>query len=320
MDFVIHAVLKDVSGPVKARYRDELIAPTDEEVTFVNEVTRLFRKHQSGRVYGGFEKDTDAYPFSRLLMECVARNLDFLSFSKSTAGLLVAKIKDIPAATGGYFFAARFSQEDEDIVLILMLRQEQGHAIDDATLTLRQTMNLQMEHLDLAARISISEWQSGKPEPVSVVRGRKEVSEYFKSFIGLHEPRTNVEGTQKLRNFVDDWMEKKSFPRGQREKIREAVLEYAKNRKDQPVDLNVVATLVDSDEHDKFFVEANNSGLGAEFHIDRRSLQPWNRIVYSDEDIKLNFPRRLLNKRVRYNKKDKTLLIHDIELPEEDLR
>ena len=320
MDFVIHALLKDLNGPVRERYRTELIPPTDEESGFVEKVTKLFRKHQSGRIYGHFQADTNAYPFSRLLSECTANGGDFLSFSKDTAALLVARMKDIPAATGGYFFAARFTEDEEDLLLILMLRQEQGHAIDDETLTLKRSMNLQMEQLDLAARISISGWHAGRPEPVSLVRGRKEVSDYFKSFIGLHQPRTNTEGTQKLRDFIEQWMEVNEYSRSEKEDVRERVLDYAKKRKDEPVDLQVVSTLVDPDRHEKFFTDANESGLGAEFHIDRRSLSPWVRVIYSDPDIKLNFARRQLNKRVHYNEVDKTVLIKNIELSEDDLR
>lgn len=319
MEFVIHALLKEVNGPVREKYRTELIRPTDEESGFVEKVTKLFRKHQSGRIYGNFESDTNAYPFSRLLTECTASSGNFLSFSKDTAALLVAKMKIIPAATGGYFFAARFSKEGEDLLLILMLRQEQGHAIDEEKLTLKRSMNLQMEQLDLAARISISDWQASRPEPVSLVRGRKEVSEYFKSFIGLHEPRTNTQGTQKMRDFIEKWMEDKNYSISEKEEVRERVLEYAKKRKDEPVELSVIATLVDSGRHESFFVEANDAGLGSEFHIDRRSLSPWVRVIYNDSDIKLNFSRRLLNKRVRYDKDNKTIVIKDIELPDEDL-
>lgn len=320
MDFVIHALFKELNGPVRERYREELIPPTDEESGFVEKVTKLFRKHQSGRIYGSFEADTNAYPFSRLLSDCVTNGGDFLSFSKDTAALLVARMKTIPAATGGYFFAARFNEDGEDILLILMLHQEQGHAIDDATLTLKRSLNLQMQYLDLAARISISGWQAGRPEPVSLVRGRKEVSDYFKSFIGLHEPRTNTEGTQKLKNFIEQWMEANTYSHSEKEEVRERVLDYAKKRKDEPVELNVISTLVDPQRHEKFFTEANEFGLGAEFHIDRRSLAPWVRVIYNDSDIKLNFAKRLLGKRVRFNKRDKTVFIRDIELSDEDLR
>ena len=43
MDFVIHALFKELNGPVKERYREELIPPTDEEAGFVEKVTKLFR-------------------------------------------------------------------------------------------------------------------------------------------------------------------------------------------------------------------------------------------------------------------------------------
>jgi len=320
MDFVIHALFKEPNGPVLERYREKLIPPTDEESGFVEKVTKLFRKHQSGRIYGSFEADTNAYPFSRLLLDCVNKGGGFLSFSKATAALLVAKMKTIPAATGGYFFAARFPENGEDLLLILMLHQEQGHAIDDATLTLKRSPNLQMQHLDLVARISLSAWQANRAEPVSIVRGRKEVSDYFKSFIGLHEPRTNTEGTQKLKNFIEQWMDSNNYSHSEKEEVRERVLDYAKKRKDEPVELNVISNLVDPLRHEKFFAEANESGLGAEFHIDRRSLAPWVRVIYNDSDIKLNFAKRLLGKRVQFNKRERKIIIRDIELADEDLR
>ena len=43
MNFVIHALLKDLNSPVRERYREELIPPTDEESGFVEKVTKLFR-------------------------------------------------------------------------------------------------------------------------------------------------------------------------------------------------------------------------------------------------------------------------------------
>jgi nucleoid-associated protein len=318
MDFVIHELLKDPNGPVRERYRESLIPPTEEETSFVSEVTRLFGRHQSGRIYGNFESDTIAYPFSQVLATCQG-NGDFLKFSTDAAKLLTSKMKAIPAATGGYFFASQFDQDNETLLLIFMLSQRQSHAVDEKTLSLRRSRNLQMEHLDLAARISISDWQDGKPEPVSLIRGRKEVSEYFKNFIGLHEPRTNTQGTQKLKDFVEKWMDTYEFSTPKKEAVRESVLGYAKERRDQPVELDVVASFVDPERHQQFFYEANEVGLGAEFHIDRRSLSSWVRVVYSDGDVKVNFARRLLNKRVSYNREQRRLLIREIDLPEEDL-
>src|SRR5947208_2695766 len=117
MDFVIHELLKDPNGPVQERYRESVIPPTDEETSFVSEVTRLFGRHQSGRIYGNFESDIVAYPFSQLLATCQASG-DFLKFSTDAAKLLASKMKAIPAATGGYFFASRFDKDNEKLLLI----------------------------------------------------------------------------------------------------------------------------------------------------------------------------------------------------------
>lgn len=320
MDFVIHELLKDVNGPVRDRYRNSVIAPTAEETSFVSEVRRLFQRHHSGRIYGNFEPDSKKYPFSGMLRDYQSKE-DFLAFSKQAAGHLAKTMAGITVATGGYFFAARFAEGDQNLLLIFMLSQRQSHAVDEKTLSLRRSVSLQMEHLDLAARISITDWEAGRPEPVSLVRGRKEVSDYFKTFIGLYEPRTNTEVTQKLKQITEKWMDKRKYPEPQRADVRARVVEYAKKRGNEPVELEVVATIVDEDRHEKFFNAANEQRLGAEFYVDRVSLRAWERVDYSDADLRLNFSKRLLlTGRINYNADEKTLLIHPIELPKEALR
>ena len=318
MQFIIHELLKDINQPVHERYREALIEPSKKEQDFVADVTRLFSRQQSGRVYGNFEADTNSYPFKRLLKECLESG-DFYSFSKASAAHLASVMGAIPAATGGYYFAARFDDDSVDTMLVFMLSQRTGHAVDKKTLTLQNVLNLQMEHLDLAAHINITDWKADKPEPVSLVRGRKEVSDYFKRFIGLHEPRTNTEATQKLKRFIDGWMEDHRYSAIKKEEVRGRILEYAIGRGGQPVDLRVIAPFVDAEQADEFFDAANAAGLGAEFHIDRRSLAAWRRIIYQDEDIKFSLAKRQLRKRFIYNAKAKTLLLHNIVLAEEDL-
>jgi nucleoid-associated protein len=319
MDFIIHEMLKEANGPVQERLRETVIEATKRESDFVDQVTKLFRRHQSGRVYGRFEEDTTSYPLSGLIQsECLDAG-NFCAFSQRSAKLLHSIIQGIPAATGGYLFIARFTQEGQDLLLIFLLSQHTGHAVNRQSLTLEPVLNLKTEQLDLAARISITDWKAGRAEPVSLIRGRKEVSAYFKKFIGLFEPRTNTEATQKLKQFTEGWMAQHNFEPAQKQAVLDKVLAYAKERGPQPVELQVVATIVDPDRHQEFFAQANESGLGAEFHIDRRSLAGWSRIEYKDEDIRLSLAKRQLNLRFTYNAEKKTLLIRNITLPPEDL-
>jgi nucleoid-associated protein len=319
MDFIIHEMLKDANGPVRPRLRATVIEASEREANFLKEVTQLFRKHQSGRVYGRFEEDTTSYPLSGLIQtECLDAS-DFYTFSKRSAAHFESIIKDIPAATGGYFFVGRFTEEESDLLLIFLLNQNIGHAVNQKTLTLEPVLNLKTEQLDLAARIDITEWKAGRAEPVSLIRGRKDVSAYFKKFIGLFEPKTNTEATKKLKQFTEGWMATHEYAPAQKQAVIDKMLTYAKERGTQPVELDVVAAIVDPERHQEFFNKANESGLGAEFHIDQRSFAGWSRITYTDEDIRLSLAKRQLNTRFVYNADKKTLLIKNITLPAEDL-
>ena len=319
MDFIIHEMLKDANGPVRERLRESVIEATGHESEFVKEVTQLFKRHQSGRVYGRFEEDAAIYPLSGLIQSHCLEGGDFCAFSRRSATLFHSIIKEIPAATGGYFFVARFPQDEQDLLLIFLLNQNTGHAVNRKTLTLESVLNLKTEQLDLAARINITEWQAGHAEPVSLIRGRKEVSAYFKKFIGLFEPHTNTEATKNLKQFTEEWMANHDYSAEQKHSVFDKVLSYAKERGTQPVELNVVAAIVDPERHQEFFTAANESGLGAEFHIDQRSLKGWSRLSYEDEEIRLNLAKRQLNGRFVYNADKKTLLIKNITLSAEDL-
>src|SRR6266850_462714 len=110
MDFIIHELLKEPNGKVEERFRDSLIKPSEKEEDFVSNVTKLFRRHQAGRVYGNFVADTTSFPFSRLLKDAIDSG-DFYAFSRSSAQHLSTIMGAIPAATGGYYFAARFNSD-----------------------------------------------------------------------------------------------------------------------------------------------------------------------------------------------------------------
>src|ERR1035441_8088737 len=156
MQFIIHELLKDINQPVHERYREALIEPSKKEQDFVADVTRLFSRQQSGRVYGNFEADTNSYPFKRLLTECIDSG-DFYSFSRASAAHLVSMMGAIPAATGGYYFAVRFEDEGVDTMLVFMLSQRTGCVVEKKTQTRKGGLTRKREHWNWAARTSITD-------------------------------------------------------------------------------------------------------------------------------------------------------------------
>jgi len=319
MKFVIHELLKNTSEPVRPRYRDALIPPSKEEGDFIGEVAKLFQKHQSGRIYGAFEENTDTYPFSTMLIDWI-KDDDFLRFSARAAKALADKMDKIPFATGGYFFAVQMDDADENTLLVFMLSQKLSHAVNVKTLTLQRSLSLKTDQLDLAARIRIDDWQNGHAAPVSLVRGKKEVSEYFKEFIGLHQPHSNTEATRKIKDFADQWMDGKNKTTEEKQQARSRFLDYVKQLGDKPVDLHTVAALIDLTDREGFITSANEAGIDAEFYIDRRSLKAWERVHFKDKEVTVDFSKNAIGKRIVYSAEKRTLLIKDVDLSPEDLR
>lgn len=321
IQFIIHELRKEPNGLTTKKYRTETITATEDVVSFVEEVTKLFRSHSSGRLYGAFETNEDLYPFPKYLGAYLKEG-DLVKFSQGVADLLAKKLNDTAPATGGYLFVVRFADGNEDMLLLCMLNQKQSPAVDQETLMLTKTISLQMDHLDLTAQINLTDWKGGKPEPVSLIKGRKELSHYFRDFIGLHEPRSNTEATKKFRDLADQWMDEKGYDQGQKETVRQNIIQYSKAQGKEPLDLDHLSRLVDATEHEAFFNRANGEGLSAEFHLHHGSLGKWARVHYKEKDggIRLDFPKRLLNTRVKYDREKKVLTIKNIELKEEDLQ
>jgi len=319
MNFVIHQLLKNTGEAVTPRYRDALNPLSDEIKGFVDQVAKLFQKHQSGRIFGAFEENTDSYPFSGMLTDWLADG-DFLNFSLRAAQALAEKMEKISFATGGYFFALQMGEGNESTVYIFMLSQNISHAVDVETLTLQQSLSLKTEQLDLAARIRIGDWQDNHAAPVSVVRGKKEVSEYFKEFIGLHQPHSNTEATKKIKDFADQWLEAKGKTPDEKHQARTRFLDYAKELGDNPADLHAIAALVDPLNREEFINSANDAGIDAEFYIDRRSLKAWERVQFKDKEVTVNFSKNVIGGRIIYSEEKRTLLIKNVNFSPEDLR
>lgn len=319
MNFVIHELLKNTGEAVRPRYRDALNPPSDEETGFIEQVAKLFQKHQSGRIYGAFEENTDTYPFSGMLGDWIADG-DFLKFSLRAAKALADKMDKISFATGGYFFAVQMGEASENTVLVFMLSQNVSHVVDVETLTLQRSLSLKTEQLDLAARVRVGDWQDGNAAPVSLVRGKKVVSDYFKEFIGLHQPHSNKDATHKIKDFADRWLDDKNISTEERQVARSRVLDYVENIGDKPVELHSIAGLVDPMDREAFITSANDAGIDAEFYIDGRSLKAWKKVQFKDKDVNIVFSKNLINTRIVYDADNHTLLIKNVTISPEDLR
>lgn len=108
-------------------------------------------------------------------------------------------------ATAGHVFFAHIIDNGSDILIVAIVNDKPGSALDH-----RMHMS-PIDHLDLdnfrfAGRIDISSWISRKPRYVGFLKGRGEVSEYFRAFLGCEKSENARQDTTALIDAI------KSFP------------------------------------------------------------------------------------------------------------
>jgi nucleoid-associated protein len=115
----------------------------------------------------------------------------YLAAAKPDFGELTAKMMDIlkqraqtrAAAGGGHVFFAHFRRDANDYLLVTIVSDRIGAALTGA-LVLTEVKHLDLEHFRFAGRIDLSTWQAGGGRYLGFLKGKGDVSDYFREFLG----------------------------------------------------------------------------------------------------------------------------------------
>src|SRR3546814_19827859 len=92
-------------------------------------------------------------------------------------------------ANGGHALFLRYREPPNDFLLIAMLKLKPGAGIDEDTLELLPTLNIDLTLLNEAARINITRPQEGLVPYLTFIKGAKQaadVTEYLLSASACH--------------------------------------------------------------------------------------------------------------------------------------
>lgn len=159
VEAVVHRLEKQAGGEVSLFPRDTLLPNDARTANLASAVLDIYGK-VTNRGYGSFDADTTVYPFSALLHEYLNGERAFLDLSTTTLNLLAAEMQDVNFATGGYALFIRFTNQNRDWLLVVMLKIKAGTSIDPDTLNLSESLTLDVDHLHEAARVDLSAWQA----------------------------------------------------------------------------------------------------------------------------------------------------------------
>lgn len=184
---------------VDARANELEIGPLAQRL--VDTLYSVYRRRAT-KSHGKFNGDEETAPAQKHAHDYLlgAAAVDFCAFTQRMAELLCDKAKNTGATTGHVFFA-HLDGDDREYLLIAIVTNEIDLALSAAK-DLQETEHLDLKDFRFAARIDVDAWRDEQDRYVSFLRGTKEVSNYFKAFLGCDTTIAALKDTLSLTTAV----------------------------------------------------------------------------------------------------------------------
>lgn len=323
-NFVIHQLLKDAGNRiVKPREAKNLITITDKEETFLDNLDKSYHK-KSNPIYGIFANEKP--DFKNNLISYSEGEFTFYDFSVSVMNHYKEILQNTVAATGGYMILCEYTNKStsKDLLLVLMINNKEGYVVNESNLTLENIKNLDLSKVDVACLINLTEWKNIEDELetdrqtyLSFVKGMKQVSYYFMTFVDVDNKKTSTESTNSLINAFDEYSEFKKWERQTKIKKRNEVFEYCHDcmRQKKEILLTRISTIIDSDNAEDFedFAIEGKHNVSSVISGDGAKMKILKYVTYSDDNLKIEFDSSLLlNETIHLNETTKKLTIKNV--------
>ena len=216
---------------------------------------------KTGKAYGTFQSNVETFPFSGYLDRFLGgTGGDFTSFTQRSMRRFKLEIDKADWATGGYVVFILYDnsrpegQEAPDVgqkaeeepgphLIVVMLNDRRGTAVNPDTLEIRDITHLVLEELHLAVRIDIGSWQADEARYLSFVKGRRSgatVSRYFRDFVGCDEFVDPVSQSRLLVRASRQFVEHEKLSKEAALEIRRTIYEAAVEAHENAQELDLV--------------------------------------------------------------------------------
>ena len=323
---VVHQVVKEAhSTKCTLHLAEHAISPKEREKVFVANIKEAYYK-KSNPTYGIFGNDDTSFQ-NLLLKYHDKKEIDFFNFSIEASNLYKRKIKDISPATGGHLVFVHFSNttEKQEYMLVMTINNKDGFVIDD-NLNIKDIKSLDLNKIDVACLINITKWNSitkGEDKEsktyLSFVRGNKDISLYFMSFIDCNDNKTSSESTKRLVNAINEYCGEFGLDRDASIRKKNEVYDYCldciKTKKE--IQLSAISALFDIENPNGFmeFAAQEEYGVSEIISGDSTRIKKLRFTYYKGKDLTIIFDNAQLDKTVFYDKNKKQLTFK--ELPED---
>ena len=290
---------------VESQARDDLISLLNESYNAT-----------AGKGWGFFHAESGAHPLSGWLAKYLAGGSDFLDFSVTAVEHLTMLMEESNLTTGGHALFCHYQQGLTQYLAIALVQETEAVTMTEE-LHLMTVKRLDLDHIRLAARINLSEWQNNPQsrQYISYLKGKqgRRLNEYFRDFIGAQEGVDGPGETRTLLKAFSDFVESEDLPDESAREKTKTLVDYASSQAKlgEPMGLEELSGLIDEDRPKAFYDHIRNKdyGLSPEIPADKRTLNQFRRFTGRAEGLSISFEAHLLGDKIEYDEAAGTLII-----------
>lgn len=313
---IVHKLNKEQHGAATIELAPHSIAVTDSAQRLIDQFHRLYSE-RPGKGYGRFDADENNFPMSRFVRQFfVEQDVDFYSLSQLMMQHLEARAGQEQLATGGYVLITHVNNGANDFLLAAIVTEVIGTAITEG-LEIVDSTHLDLSNLRVAGRVDVTAWRNGAERYISFLKGRGEVANYFKQFLGCDDVLIALAETQKLVKALEDFSSSQNLDPETRDRLFLDSFTYLQelSRENTIVSLEVFSNRVWPDNPAELYTMLANEELQLSdgFIPDRRAIKGLMKFKASTANWKIEFDRRgLRNGEIVFNPDDNTLVLTNI--------
>jgi nucleoid-associated protein len=316
LTLILHRLDKEAHQPATISLRDATIPPSELGNELVNRLSDFYGA-RSSKGYGRFEENESDFPGVRLIRDYLEHRLDFVAFSQAMMRELKSRIDLEESASGGQVLFARQRQSATSDCLWVALIPEATTIEIDASLEPHERRCLDLAGIRLAGRIDLAAWQSDSGRYISFLKGRADVADYFKAFLGCNDVVAALKETQKLIKGIEHYAQEKKLPQEERDALFQEAHSYLDGLGEHHLPLSVDRVVEHLCPNEPEALRATLAdeelGLNNGFIPDRRAIRPLLRFKAAGPTWKLEFNRKSLSAGdVIYNRNNDTIVLYNI--------
>jgi|GEM_PF-548997 len=262
---------------VTLKPRDANLAVNDVLQRLCDNLIEMYAKVANSNGTLGVDPLTHKFPVR--LKEYSTGVTAFMPFTLASVGLIAEHMSKAFLANGGYALFLRYEVDDQDFLLVAMLKLKPGAGVDADTLDLTETLNIDLAHLHEAARINLTRWQGDQQPYLTFIKGRSRqsgVSDYFRDALACTSFTDSKHHTEAVLRAARDFVEARTdiTPDQKRSEVAEMRRRLYgcldSNRSEVP--LATVAAAVSPSAPEDFLAYVKSNADTGGYHLDDRFM------------------------------------------------